>query len=215
MNIKTEPRSDLYYGRWEYGMGFRLENLWMTRKMDHGHLDQHIRRYRGTIGSTFAPNMDIKNSDALHAWIDFMRPTSEKWRYKTITSYHNGYIYSNDLDLIQQICDLPYIEDVQVRRAQVTLPPDTIVLAQSPHRLRTYMQAQRVTPQQKQQLAQYLNSQPWRIGPGFRKILHPEHLWHYIREYYFVDHDDERDLAFLNMIVPGIVGKTLPIMVKG
>jgi hypothetical protein len=210
MTIKPtlDQRSRLYYDQWKYVVHFRMESFFKARKLDHGHL--------GHYKTPLWQSRDGGNHDVilrnLHAWISFMQAAPVP--FKQVCSYHWGYVYTNDKQFVDDICHLPYLQHVKVKEACVCQPPDVILLSNPQHRLRTYMRDLTPNPSSIPALCDYVFSQPWRVGPGFRNMLNPDLKYHYIRRYHFVDHDDTRETMFLNIIVPGIVGRTLPIQAK-
>jgi hypothetical protein len=208
LKAKPDPRSDLYYGRWRWCTDFRLDNVWMARSMDLEKFAEELA-YRNRWGRH---TIDSDAKQILTDWITFMEP----WRgqYRQIISYNYAYIYTNTWDLVEAIREFEPIRFCRTREALVVRPKNTIVLQEPQNRLRTYMRDCRIKPDQIPVLRDYLRSQPWKIGPGFQKMLDRDQTFYWSRRYYYVDHDADQDLFFLNMIVPGIIGRTLPIAAR-
>lgn len=210
MTIKPtlEQRSTLYYDQWKYVVTFRMESFFKARKLSHDALDQYKPPF--TWRDTGKNHDQIVHN--LHSWISFMQAAPAP--FKQVCSYHWGYIYTNDKQFVDDICGLPYLQHVKVKEACVCQPPGVILLSDPQYRLRTYMRDMTPNPGSIPALRDYVIGQPWRVGPGFHRMLTQDGRYHYVRRYHFVDHDDARDTMFLNIIVPGIVGRTLPIQAK-
>jgi hypothetical protein len=201
-----DRRSELYYRKWQYVVSFGLDKFFITRR-----LDPHAVNYHQNISGWRFASMTPEHLNDVRSWISFMRST--KYPFKQVCGYNWGYVYTNDKQLVDDICVLPYLKTISVKEALICRPTDSIVLANSPYRLRTYMRDLRLNSSDVPALSDYVLSQPWRVGPGFEKmLLESDGRYHYCRRYYFVDHNDERDTMLLNMITPGIVGRTLPIV---
>lgn len=206
-DYQWEDRDRLYYDRWEWSFNFRLEGIWTTRALDHDHLDRRAHApYSRTNGE------QVLN---LHHWIDFLRARTEP--HKRCISYNYVYFYTNSTTLIADIRVLPYINHVSVARARVTLPRDVIVMKNPRNRYRSYLREKSVNRENVMNLRQYLdNNDHLRVSQGLVSSLdwmeqYPTQNSWWSRRYHFVDHDDPRDLLFLQMIVPNIIRCTLPI----
>ena len=207
MKIKPriEKRSDLYYGQFHHVISLRLQLVWMTRGLDHAALDHRSEQ------RLFWRKEQIASAklQELHNWISLLSSQTDPFQYTICNNC--CYIYTNSEQLIDHIASVPYVSYVRTRTCQVTLPKDIIVLRQSPYKMRTYMKEITIRTDQFQSLREYVMRQEWRVGPGFQRFLTSELGYHRCQRNYFVDHNDDRDTLFLNMIVPGIVRRTLPI----
>lgn len=206
---KWQDRDRLFYDHWEWSFSFRLEGAWVTRQLDHEVLD---RRSRSNYSFGRTSEEQVQN---LHHWIDFFRARTEP--HKRCISYNWIYLYTNSSVLIDDICALPYIDSATIHRARVTQPRDVIMMKNPQHRYRSYFREKSVDRSNVKSLQQYLAiNTHLRTSQGLTSSMrwldeYPnQHSW-WSRRYHYVDHDDPRDLTFLQMVVPGIVRCTLPI----
>jgi len=209
IKLTDDHRGNLYYDQWKYSINFRLENCYIARSLNIADLEEKIASRALWGFNTPLSSSTIKN---LYNWVDFM--TNTQTGYKLVVSHHWAYLYTNDQKLIDGISELPYIRRLHVKQACITRPYGTISLVTPHHRLRTYMRNQSISKEYVTILRDYLIAQDWRVGPGFLKMLDPNRKSHWISRYHFVDHNHEQETGFLNMIVPGIVGRTMPILAR-
>ena len=136
-----------------------------------------------------------------------------KDQIKLVFSGDWGYIYSNDKDLLQQIGNKKYVHTYYIKEAVVDRPKDTILLKSSDYRFRSFLREQLWTIDDKTRMLTYLENQPdIKIGRGFQHWLKYETRWLWTRRYHHFDHNDAKIELMLQLICPGIVRTTMPIL---
>jgi hypothetical protein len=133
--------------------------------------------------------------------------------YKLVVSLDQAYVYCNNVELLNQLDDLEFLQYKTWTQAQVTHPKNTVVLKNSKQKFRSYLKALKLTAVQKDNLENFLHnhSQVLRIAPALQRWL--DQPFNRTQDYHFIDHDSETWVSMLSLVVPGIIRKTLPIIV--
>jgi hypothetical protein len=132
---------------------------------------------------------------------------------KLIVSGNCGYVYTNNIELLSLIIkDFP-LHVRQLRQACIVRPRNTVSLHNSPHQFRTYFREKSINQTEKQQLLKFLQTQTeWRVSKSLKKQLRYQTHVLWLSRSYFIDHNYEFDVLMVNLIVPGILQKTMPIV---
>jgi len=143
--------------------------------------------------------------------LTFLWPRKDQ--IKLVFSGDWGYIYSNNKDLLQQIGSKHYIHVYYIKEAVVDRPKDTILLKSSDYRFRSFLRERLWTMDDKNRMLTYLQNQPdIKIGRGLQYWLKYETRWLWTRRYHYFDHNDAKIELMLQLICPGIVRTTMPII---
>lgn len=133
-------------------------------------------------------------------------------RYKMVLHASWIYLYTNHLDLLQELERKPCIKQIYVTRAVVNRAQGVILRRQPTHSFRTFLRSRKYTESQKKCLQDWLSvQQNIKIGPGLRNWFDQSWLF-WCRDYYWIDHDDKGILLMLEMILAGSIGRTQQIM---
>jgi hypothetical protein len=140
--------------------------------------------------------------------------------------FFNNYltVYTNNPDLCNRLLECDWIESLDVKRAELDLPPDTILLKNPQHQYRTYFRGRTLTKPQKARLSNWITTQGDEIAASKSLraflVLDPSttrvHWWRSdtAESYYYIDHNSLQYETMLSMVCPGMVRKTLPIIKK-
>jgi hypothetical protein len=208
-------------------MGFYLDEVSCLRDLDHAAIDDTMTRRKqwreiaqqrwvngrqkhGIILRRSYREITEKTVADLHVLADQLLTTTAE--YKLVVSMNQGYIYTNDLVLIDQLSDLSELSNKTYTQACVTRPKNTVALKNPRHQLRTYFKLLKVTAEQKDQLQDFLHNQQThvRLSPALSRWL--DQPFNRSQDYFFVDHDSETWLTMLCLVHPGIVRKTMHII---
>jgi hypothetical protein len=146
----------------------------------------------------------------LHAVAELLLTTSAD--FKLVVSANQGYLYTNDLTLIDQLNRLNGLERKSYCCALVIRPKNTIQLKNPKHGYRSYFKITKITNDQKQDLINFLNNQreSVRISPALDEwIVGP---FNRTQDYFFVDHNQMSWLTMLALVRPGLIRKTMQII---
>jgi hypothetical protein len=216
----------LFYGRFEYSIGFYLPEANCLRDLDHDHIDINIDRRRewqevaqrriingGNINVVMTRRtreITDEIADNLHVLANLVLTATADC--KLVVSVDQAWVYSNDLKLIRTINDLNFLIRKSYNRAVITRPKDTIQLKKPRHKYRGYFCSAKLTDAQKNQLIAFLTAQnEWiRISPALESWLTTP--FHRVQDYFFVDYDTPSWATMLALVHPGLIRKTLEII---
>lgn len=228
LQFKTVKKDRLYYDRFEYCLGFCLDEVSCLRTLDHDHIDQVIAnrkhwreiarqrwvngRQKHGIGPGRQYHREIteKTVKDLHGLADALLNTT--CEFKLVVGAGQGYVYTNDLTLIDQLDHRPELTNKTYTCAEISRPKNTIQLKCPRHSYRSYLQTTKLNVQQKQQLVNFFHNQQdqVRLSPALKSWI--SQSFNRTQDYFFVDHDSPSWLTMLSLVQPGIVRKTMHII---
>lgn len=229
---KLVVKDRLFYNRFEYAIGFRIDEASCLRELDHAHIDEMIARRRawreiaqqrvvGTVKSSLfghTPYSIISRRHReitettradLHELADVLLASAAE--FKLVVSVDQGHVYTNDRQLIDQLAVLASLTHKEYTRAVVGRPRDTIQLKNPRHGYRSYFKNAKLTDEQKQHLTNFLANQTQvRTSPALNGWLASP--FHRTQDYFFIDHDKISWLTMLSLVRPGLIRKTQQII---
>ena len=225
--FKPVVKDRLFYSQFEYCVRFHLDEVNCLRTLDHAQIDRMIerriawRRVDQTLTSSKSANMTTtilsnrskKITDAtvehLHALAEVLLTSSAA--FKLVVSSFSGYVYTNDLTLIDQISKLPGIANIEYNQAVVNRPKNTIQLRDPKYQWRSYFKIGKLTTEQKTQLVNFLaNQHSVRISPALTQWINLKFTR--TQDYFFIDYNEPTWLTMLSLVTPGLIRKTLEII---
>jgi len=225
--FKPVKKDRLFYDRFEYCLGFFLDEVNCLRVLDHAHVDDMIQRRQqwreiaqqrwnqaskplATILSRRHKEITEKTVADLHRLTDVLLATTAE--FKLVVSVNQGYIYTNDLTLIDQLDAMPELKYVTHSQAQITRPKNTIHLKKAKHLFRSYFKLVTLTAQQKDHLMDFLYNQrdQVRVSPALQRWI--DLPFNRTQDYFFVDYDSENWATMLSLVQPGLIRKTMHII---
>ena len=211
IDFKYVSRDSLYYDQYEYSMDFRLEEAGRWRKLfkyfnatDIKDFVERMPEYSEVceVAMLLLANKDVHKSIIYGSWI---------------------YVYTNDLTLLKDLAMLSYItRTAKYNRCVVDRDKGVVVLGKTQHQYRTYLRGKYFNDTERDRFIQFFANRPdyFRITPGLQSRLigpvgHRFNFRHfYTNDWNFIDHHDANDALMLNLVLPGIVRKTVPIQTK-
>lgn len=218
--VKTVGRDRAYFDTYQYCLRFRMPHLSCVREMDHDAIDEVIN-YRNTWrernpnfgGSWHARREPITEEHRIncHAMCDFLQGQRD---YKIIISGDWGYLYTNDLAVIQTVEQIPFVQALNITQSVQTRPRDTLRILNSKHEFRTYFRPQRLEQTQRNSLVDFLRSQESiRLSPSLNSFCVDDDKKHYyINENFFLDHDGMGIITMLGLVLPRATRKTVKLI---
>ena len=227
--FKLVIKDRLFYNRYEYAVGFHLDEVSCLRELNHARIDRMIerriawrdiaqQRTSGSIKSTLVGHTiltrrhkEITDTTVsnLHQLTEQLLTTSAD--FKLVVSVNTAHVYTNDLTLINQVSDLPGLTQKEYNRAVIGRPPNTIQLKNPTHKFRSYFKMIKLTDDQKTHLINFLANQPAaRISPALVSWLNSP--LRRTQDYFFIDHDTMSWLTMLSLVLSGLIRKTMQII---
>jgi len=217
----------LFYDRFEYCIGFHLDEVSCLRVLNHAHIDNmierrkqwqemarqrwvHGRQNHGTIISRRCKEITETTIDELHELAEFLLTDSAQ--FKLVVSMSQAYVYTNDLTLINRLDLMPSLDHKTYTQAVISRPKDTVILKRPKHQFRSYFKTVNLTAEQKNHLESFLSNQSSdvRLSPALQQWI--DHPFTRMQDYFFVDHATENWLTLLGLVRPGIIRKTMHII---
>lgn len=228
LNFKTVKNDQLYYGQFQYSASFELQECWIFRyTVDHEEIDRRLtrqqewrekmrQRWPADALNRYHSEITDVDRDRIHSMADFITGISTP--YKIVVENRIMRIYSNDLNIIQAVEYIPFLQRRRYSQVVVDRPRDTIKIKNSQHSYRSYFKETRINSDDKQSIEQFLRSQPGiRIGQGLQSWLdetRPIYASKWTRDYFFVDYDHPGWLTMFALVRPGLIRKTVQIIAK-
>jgi hypothetical protein len=146
----------------------------------------------------------------LYDFADILR--NSRVDLKLVISSNCGWVYTNSLELINQLQPMRMLTGKKYSEAVIDRPKNTIQLKNPRHQFRSYFKITKITNQQKDMLINFLNNQQSsiRISPALGEWI--TSAFHRTQDYFFVDHNEMSWLTMLALVHPGIIRKTQQII---
>jgi hypothetical protein len=226
--FKTTVKDRLFYNKYQYGIGFRLDEANCLRELSHERIDwfierrklwreithQRLSKYNNiNVGSILMRREKEITDDTvknLHALADMLLTTSVD--YKLVVSVNQAYVYTNDLDLIAELDCADFLQEKTYNRAQIVRPKDTVQLKNPKHNCRSYLKSMNLSSQQRDNLENFLYNQRehLRTSPALTRWI--DLPFNRTQDYYFIDHSGKEWITMINLVVPGVIRKTMQII---
>ena len=221
--FKPVVKDRLFYSQFEYCVKFHLEEVSCLRTLDHAHIDSMIERRIAwrSISQTMTSrpqitqlsNQSNKITETtvknLHTLADVLLTTPAT--FKLVVSAFTGYVYANDLRLIDSVAKLPGVSYVEYSQAVVSRPKNTIQLRDPKYQWRSYFKVGKLTAEQKAHLKNFLaNQTAIRISPALKQWINFKYTR--TQDYFFIDYNEPVWLTMLSLVQPGLIRKTLEII---
>jgi len=213
LDIRQEPRSQLFFDQYQYRLQFDLLYAWCLRSYDHDDLDRRLENYHGTRRRGSPPQTDRQVHADLHHMCELLRGLPDSC--KKMIQYDTVFLYTNDLEIIEDMSQVDYIGQIKIGQAVTVYPRDTVMLQNPVHQYRTFLKHKWWDLENSNHIKKFLSyrQELFRIPGSFlTKLERSGRLA--TQDHHFVDHNDPNLLLMLSLVCPGIINKTLPIQAK-
>lgn len=216
----------LFYDQYRYGLKLRMKDFSCLREIRKS--DATVEKVASVVSrrfeqrcnySRFFNKRDLPTElssrqydlDNILEMLQYLWPI--RAQIKVTFSGDWGYIYSNNKKLLQSIGNQSYVYAYYIKEAIVTRPKDTIRLQTSAYQYRSFLKERLCTLDDKARILSYLENQPnIKIGRGLTYWLKYDTRWLWSRRYHYFDHNDAKIELMLQLICPGIIRTTMPII---
>jgi hypothetical protein len=222
LKFKSVVKDQLFYDRYEYCFGFYLPEANTLRGIkQHDQIDERLKqrtewrelatkRWHAGIPTRWNPITDQVRQD-LHEVGDLVLDSD----CKLVVTSDNGWIYTNDLTLIDQLRSMKCLKSKTYARAVINRAKNTILLKNSQYTSRSYFNTTKLTFQEKETLKNFFLNQREhiRLSPSFNEWITIKPFQR-LMDHYFIDYTGEQWLTMLSLIRPGLIRKTQQIVTK-
>lgn len=224
LKVKTVETNQLFFNQYQYSVRFDLPELSIIRGLHLNSIDQLVKerndwrrqnkRLYGHIAHTDQITDEMKENLR-----DMCKLLSQhRDHIKFVISFDRGYVYTNDLDLTRRIAGKQSVARVQVREAKPVCAPGSLARVDPKWSHRTYFKSRSISLEQRKSLVEYLQSREnVRLSPGLSAWVkdRANNWWiNWTHAHFFIDHNNDGEVLFLNMVSPNITGRTLQIVAK-
>ena len=214
MKFKTVERNQLFFGQYQYCISFFLMNASVLRELDPIKILRSIQ-YR----NQWAPTANYKQRIAEQEQHELIQVgdylLARPHPFKRTVSTHVMYLYTNHPADFQNLNGVGGLVVTNCTQVNVSLQPDAVTLKNPAHSYRTFFRERWLRDHELQNIRGYFQARPnqFRLSPGFEMLVNGRRMW--LMGNYFVDHNEPQADFLINMAIPGIVKKTLPIVARG
>lgn len=224
--FKTVAKDRLFYNRFEYVMGFRLDEVSCLRTLEHDNIDFMMKRRREWRELSQHRLLNAKQNSArqsrvhkpitdqtvenLHTLAETLLTTDKD--FKLVVSANQAWVYANNLVLFDCLDQLSILHCKTYSQAVITRPPNTIKLKNSIYSFRSYFKFSKLTGLQKDMLVDFLINQQTqvRLSPSLKHWI--DQPFNRVQDYFFVDYQTASWTTMLSLVYPGLIRKTLHII---
>jgi hypothetical protein len=229
LKFKTIVKDRLFYDRFQYCISFGLAEITCLRDQELDcarirHMLDRRKQWREVAHqrwNTFGQKPNVQQSrlwneitqeveQNLYDFADILRNSTVD--FKLVTSANRGWVYTNSIELIDQLKSMRMLTGKKYSKAVIDRPKNTIQLKTPQHQFRSYFKITKITSQQKDMLINFLTNQQSsiRISPALNVWI--TSAFHRTQAYFFVDHNEISWLTMLALVHPGIIRKTQQII---
>jgi hypothetical protein len=220
VKVQRKDTDRLFYDQYHYGIDLRMEDISCMRGLDKlpdDYCKEITRRYHLRYQWTYRYHDRHEHAIQDHEKLESLHKLAEllnlyQTEIKLVVSGNYGYVYTNNVVLLLSVIT-DFSQHVrQLRQACIVRPKNTVSLRNSPHQYRTYFREKSINQIEKQQLLTFLQNQTeWRVSKALlKRLTRFSPMW--MSRSYFVDHNIKSEVVMLNLIVPGILQKTMPVL---
>jgi len=224
LKVKTVETNQLFFNQYQYSVRFDLLELGIIRGLYLDKIDQLVKernewrrqnkRFYGHVASMHEITDATKEN--LRDMCELL--SQHRDHIKFVISFDRGYVYTNDFDLIRRIAGKQSVTRVQVQQAKPVCAPGSLARIDPKWSHRTYFKSRSVSVEQRNALTEYLKSREnVRLSPGLSAWVKDKanNWWiNWTHAHFFIDHNNDGEVLFLNMVAPNITGRTLQIVAK-
>ena len=220
VKVKRKDTDRLFYDQYHYGIDLRMTDISCMRSLDKLPADyckEITKRFHQRYQWSY-PYCDREKQIVIdHEKLELLYKLAEllnthRTEIKLVVSGSYGYVYTNNVPLLLSVISNFPQHVRHLRHACIVRPKNTVSLRNSPHQYRTYFREKSINQAEKQQLLTFLQNQTeWRVSKALLKHLTKFSPMVMSRSY-FVDHNIESEVLMLNLITPGILQKTMPVV---
>jgi hypothetical protein len=214
ITLKTEPRQRLFYRQYRYAIDLRYCGFEYMNRLDPEYVATRyrLRGEHSWQGLNLQPDLTLLLEIALQLK-EFETQCTDT---KVVNSWYSRFYYTNSDTAIGKLQHIPEIEIVQYREAVTSLPDGVLLRKNNPYCYRTYFRERKIDPKQG---FEFLES-VCKYGDYFRlnqstkhRLVSERHRYPFCRNSY-IEHNSIGDRLILEMLLPGFLGRTLPIQAK-
>lgn len=135
---------------------------------------------------------------------------------KIVISYNILYIYSNDIQILQQLSQIKLLKFNHAVQAVIDRPRDVVFKTNPQFQYRSYFKELMMSQTDRERLAGFLSDRRefYGITNRLMSTLNNTQKYCWLQRHHFVEHNDAKDITMLSLVMPGLIRKTVPVQAK-
>lgn len=215
ITLQTEARQRLYYHRYRYAIDLTYVGFeYMDQSDPEFVAAQYHRRqvYSWQPANNLRPQLEQLLTVAVQLH-DFETAQPD---IKVTNCWSSRFYYTNSDTAIGYLRQVPEINVVRYREADVCLPDGVLLRKNNAYQFRTYFRERKLDPARGSEFLAAVN----RYGAYFNlnhacRLQLAKGRRHYpFSRHSYIEHNSMADRVLLEMLLPGYLGPTLPIQAK-
>lgn len=232
---RDPKKSDrLYFDKYQYCLSFRLTRATVLRRLgkDEVHdirtyiTERFIAQTRwGNLGSRYPHRDDVSEELYRHRTLNDLIAVAQALlphleTMRLMVCGHYMYLYSNNLAALQALAEIPqFTVGTQLRQIEVNRPINTVMLRNSLYLKRSYFRERWIDAKSKEAVKNFLTRQDdIRLSPALKSCLDGNNVSYrgetLMQRYFFFDHNSDSTSVMLELIAPGTIRRTVPVLTK-
>ena len=229
LKFNSIAKDRLFYDHWRYCISFHLDEVSCLKELNHDYINSIIERRKEwrEMSRLRLGRQSGKTGIATimgKRWRDITETTElnlhqladelihSKALFKLVTSVDQGWVYTNDLALIETLNEDHELKYKQLSEAVIDRPKNSIKLKESKYTHRSYFRVAKLTAKEKDNIINFFVNQLdyIRVSPALTDWT--DSALTRTQDYFFVDHTGDDWLLMLALIKPGLIRKTVDII---
>ena len=238
--VITVTKKQRYWGQYEYcvhwdqrgirNIGHNLDQARLHQLFKDWDHKPEFQKYWNNMNGDFKKPSVRQDLETVRSYLARRREQGED--FKLVFGWNCVYIYTNDVTVSDVFTHVRSANRLQITQVQVQGDAGVISLVNPRHSFRTYLRRREFTPEERESLLQWVRNQKdaisvsnsllkWLETPlrGSKSLIFPFSVYGrsvspWSSTYFYVEHDDSRYLTMLQMIKPGIIRRTWPVVKK-
>jgi hypothetical protein len=216
IKLKIQQRQRLYYHQYRYAIELSYKGFeFMDRIEPESVVNQFNRRrsyswrsnewHQGMLDELLLVASEIQKVEQQYAG-----------QFKVTNSWHTRFYYTNNDLLVHALQRVPEVEVVDYREAVASLPDGVVLRKNNPYQYRTYFRERKIDPERGVEFLEAVRKYGdyFNLNDTTRKRLAMNRAHYPFSRHSYIDHHTEHDRVMLEMMLPGYLGRTLPIQAK-
>lgn len=121
------------------------------------------------------------------------------------------YLYSNQYSMRDELLDIGFSID-SITTVKLNRPSNTVKSNHKEGVLRLYFKQVEITDQEKELIFKFLNNNANELSPSLGVQYFGTRNDHHLRNYYFIDINNETLLSVVELMIPNLIRKIMPIV---
>jgi hypothetical protein len=215
-SLKIEQRQRLYYRQYCYAIELDYNGFEYMNRVEPESVANEYHRRRSYTWRT--SDQHLHKLEELVLVASELQKVEQKYEgnFKVTNSWHTRFYYTNSDLLIYSLHRVPEIAVTDYREAVASQPDGVVLRKNNPYQYRTYFRERKIDPARGVEFLEAVV----KYGDYFSmndttrlRLAMKRHHYPFSRHSY-IDHHSEHDRVMLEMMLPGYLGRTLPIQAK-